>query len=250
MAVPLLEALVPGRVALLTAPVAVAEPWKWAVAEAVAAAWRGAYIQEPCAVDLTFALGPARFADTALFNLLKATVDGLSHALFAPAHGKSPGPWHREDWRIVELHAWKQSASEAPYTRIRIGPPGQSTPAGRVAPIIEGFVAGRPAVWVSSADNAGYRTKFVNALQAKRRATPDELIAARLDFFVEPDQFESADLDNFCVPAAIAACQATFGDMKHPQRLVELRATKAPARTPSEAGTAVTVWPVDQPAGP
>jgi hypothetical protein len=250
MAAPLLEALVQGRAASLTAAGAVAEPWKWAVAEAVAAVWGGGYIQEPCSVDLTFALGPARFADTALFNLLKATVDGLSHALFAPARGKSPSPWHREDWRIVELHAYKQSMREAPSARIRIGPPAQSMPAGPEEPIIEGFVAGRPALWVSSADNAGYRTKFVHALQAKRRATPDELVAARLDFLVERDRFQSADLDNFCVPAAIAACQATFGDIKHSQRLVELHATKALAKTPSETGTAVAVWPVDQPASP
>jgi hypothetical protein len=63
------------------------------------------YIQDPCDVVLSFDLDAAAVRNTALFNLLKATIDGLSSVLFAPANPAKPTDWHREDWLITGLTA-------------------------------------------------------------------------------------------------------------------------------------------------
>jgi hypothetical protein len=43
-------------------------------------------------------------------NLLKATIDGMSRALFAHSASGQPGPWSTEDWWITQLDARKVAA--------------------------------------------------------------------------------------------------------------------------------------------
>jgi len=109
---------VPGRPAVQTAQKLVAEPWKWAVANAVRERWNRPYIEEPCGVALIFRLDLFGMKLTALHNLLKATIDGLSHALFEPGGPGHPGPWNNHDWWITRLSAQKVLAIDEPCVDI------------------------------------------------------------------------------------------------------------------------------------
>lgn len=87
---PLLDIRVPGLAAGLTAARSIADPWKVSVWEAARLQWPREPLYEPCSVRLTFALPGARFADTALCNLLKSTIDGLGRAIFKQSPSGHP----------------------------------------------------------------------------------------------------------------------------------------------------------------
>ncbi len=223
-----------------------AEPWKTAAAQAVAAKHVGGYIREPCAVQLSFNMVHARYADTALFNLLKATIDGLSNTIFATSPSGQPGVWSREDWRITELHADKYRTFQSPSVEIGIGPIGSTRTESVGVPIAELFVPGN--VPPLSGDAAGQVRviQWRGAIQAGVRMVqpvgPDTEISVAFDFGIEPNRARRTDIDNLCVPAAQAVCSAVFGDLRHGHKLVALRATKSVAGGFGALGTHVRIW--------
>ncbi len=147
MTVPTVSVTLPGPAAGLTAPKNVAEPWKQAVAQAVGDVWRRDSVREWCAVRLTFRLNAPRFRFTATFNLLKATIDGLSNVVFDSSTPGQGSPWHRKDWWITQLVAEKQLTSQTLSVRIDLGPVNQalSHPPGQ--PLMKAFVPGSPPLW-------------------------------------------------------------------------------------------------------
>lgn len=249
MSFPALEVTIPGRAAVLTAPKAVADNWKWQVARAVGDAWRGGQLREPCAIHLTFDLPAPRFQDTALANLLKATIDGLANQIFAPAPAGQPGPWSREDWRITELHARKRLVDNNPAVGIRIAPPAQ-WPAPPGALLADVTVPGRPPLYPGDQTGVGkvrdWREAFATQLAATLHQPLPDAATARLgaafDFVIEHDKMEQADLDNFCHPAALAIGALLLGEKPVAQHVVTFRATKRAAATPDEIGTRVRLW--------
>jgi len=93
MAVPSVDVTVPGRAAGLAAPKNIAELWKESVWQAVKAVWQQGYLEESCAVRFTFNLKRPRYEQTAVYNLLKSTIDGLSRAIFAKCSGGAEWNW-------------------------------------------------------------------------------------------------------------------------------------------------------------
>jgi hypothetical protein len=248
MHVPIIDVTVPGQAAGLTAARTVAEPWKIAVADAVRRQWTGGYLSEPCVVRLTFNVGPARFRDTAIFNLLKSVIDGLSHVIFAPDPSGQPGPWARQDWWVDSLSAEKRLASGPPSVRIQIGPVDTPTPDLPGEALASLFLPGRPPLWPG--DQAGqervlrWRAQCAEVLRAPSPLAGGTLLYVALDFALEPARLRRADLDNLCVPAAQAVAFALFGDLRHAPSITSLRATKRPAGDTDAVGVQVSVWPV------
>lgn len=247
MRVPSLDVTVPGRAAGLTAASSIAEPWKQSVQQAVRAKWPGSYLAEECAIRLTFRLEPARFRDTALFNLLKATIDGLSNVLFASSPGRNPSSWHREDWWITELHAAKQTVTtETPSVRIEVGPVRDAFARSTAETLAHALVPGEPPLWPG--DRAGaervreWQALLQQRLQRPSSITSKTLLGVDFRFAISPQRMLISDLDNFCVPVAQAVCYVLFGDFRHPQNITELHATKALAPSSGELGTRVRVW--------
>ena len=89
---------VPGHAVGLTAARSVADPWKTTVWRAAQERWTLGAVREPCAVSLTFHVTPPRFRDTAIFNLLKSTIDGLGRAIFDQSTAGHHGSWGTDDW--------------------------------------------------------------------------------------------------------------------------------------------------------
>ena len=235
---------VPGNPVTLTAPVHVADPWKRAVSAAVHAEWTCGFLDEACAVLLEFSLLPGRYPTTAVFNLLKATVDGLSHVIFKPAASGQPGPWSREDFWITQLVARKRMADREPGVAIELRPPGPDLMQYGEPQVIEAFIPGSPPLWPG--DEAGQRK--VVAWRTRRRAmlTPavpppcQTRLALAFRFQIEPERMNSSDLDNFCVPAAQAVVQALFGDLSCGPSIQEIAAEKV-ATSADNHGVAVQV---------
>jgi len=242
MAIPPLDIPICGRPALLTDPSRVAEQWKCRVAEKVGNKWPHGYIEEPCAVQLAFDLQRARFGDTALFNLLKHTIDGLSHVIFAPSTFGKPSPWNRQDWRITELYAWKNIA-RMPGVRITVGPAVSGPHSIPRESIADDFVPGSPPLWAGPGSAALYecRRAYERVLQIARPVDPSILLRADLGFSIEPERTEISDLDNYCITAGQAVCYSVFGNLKRPHRLMELHATKSTTCANTEAGVQVRV---------
>jgi 8-oxo-dGTP pyrophosphatase MutT (NUDIX family) len=246
---PLLDVTVTGRVALLTSAKSVADDWKWAVARAVADAWRGGYLTEECAVQLTFDLPTARMRDTALANLLKATIDGLSNQIFAPTPGGQPGPWSREDWRITSLYARKRVTQAASSVRIVISTPKPS-PLSAEAPLADLFVPGSPPLYPG--DQAGvirvqtWKEAFRQLLASQIHLPLDEASTARIcaafDFAIEPERMMRADLDNFCHPAALATGTLLLGQAFATRNVIAFHGTKRLATSLNPLGTRVRLW--------
>jgi hypothetical protein len=242
--VPTLHLTVPGRPALLIDTKANADAWKQQVAEAVGAVWAGPYLAEPCAVRLVFQLPAARVWSVGLVNLLKATIDGMSARLFAPSTLGHVGPWNTEDWWITELHARKEPAEDTPGVEITVGPAGGTFAPAPGPGLVAAFVPGRVPLWAAPEAGAPCYAAYKQAFAGTPLLPPDQDVGAHWRFVIEPGRMRSADLDNFCVPAGIATCYALFGDLKHPQRLIELYATKEAAPTADALGTHVQVWQV------
>jgi hypothetical protein len=212
-----LTVVVPGFAATLTAPKAIAEPWKIAVADAVGRHRTEGPLQEPVRVELLFGIPETRFRDTAVFNLLKSTIDGLSAALFHPSPSGQPGPWSREDWWITELVAEKVVANGA-AARITFADP-----------LVAAIVPGEPPLWPG--DAAGQ----VRVLDWRQRAAvicgtahirPEGPVEAHLEFVIGETRMRTSDLDNFCVPAGQALAAIAFGDSRSGTRIARMVASK------------------------
>ena len=235
---------VPGNPVTLTAPARVADPWKRAVSAAVRAQWTGGFLDDACAVLLDFSLTPGRYPTTAVYNLLKATVDGLSHVIFKPSPSGQPGPWSREDFWITQLVARKRMADKRPGVAIELRPPGADLTQYPEPPVIEAFIRGSPPLWPG--DEAGQRK--VEAWRTRSKAVlipavppPSQTrLALAFRFQIEPERVNSSDLDNFCVPAAQAVVQALFGDLSRGPSVQEIAAEKV-ATSADNCGVAVQV---------
>jgi hypothetical protein len=234
---------VPGSPAGLTASREVAEPWKRAIADAVRAArQRTDFVREPCAIDLAFHLTPARQKDTALYNLLKSTIDGLSNAVFAPSPSGQPGEWSREDWWITELRARKVIADD-PGVEITLGPARGGATDTTVPSSVDVFVPGSPPLWPG--DGAGQR-KVLAARELMRDAIPagvqmPSALCLDFTFMIEPARSKSSDLDNYCVPAAQNVCAVLYGNVRQGVVIVELTARKILADALRDVGTRIRV---------
>jgi Holliday junction resolvase RusA-like endonuclease len=237
---------VSGSPAILSGDKATADTWKEAVARAVAAKHMSGYIKEPCGVHFTFNVMPSRFRDTALFNLLKSTIDGLSNVVFAASPSGQPGKWSREDWRITELLAFKKQVNGSPSTEIAIEPIGATL--GQISGfrLPDAFVPGKvpplPGGSVGQDRVNEWRREFVNHLSMSGLATSSTRIAISFLFLIEQSRMLDTDIDNLCVPACQAVCHALYGDLRHGQNVVALHAVKALAHTYGELGTRVRIW--------
>lgn len=232
-------AFVPGHPATLTAERSTAEPWKQAIAAAVGAQWSGGYISEPCSIDLIFDLRPDRYRSTAVFNLLKATIDGVANAVFAPATGGGqPGPWHREDWWITQLTATKREAEE-PGVSIRLLIPPGADPEPRGGHVLmDATVPGRAPVWASAGDK---EARWREQLVAIARPVNADAIDIWLGFSLGSDRYQQTDLDNLVVPAAQAAGASVFGHLRSGTRVRSVRAVKRVAASEADIATHVVV---------
>lgn len=247
---PLLDVTVFGRAAVLTSPKPIADDWKWAVARMVGESWCRGYLIEECGIELTFELTAARFRDTALANLLKATIDGLANQVFAPAPGGQPGPWAREDWRITALTARKQLGTADPRARVVVAVPPLAPPPAEQALIVDLFVPGSPPLYPG--DQAGVERvrawrEHLRQLLASRMPLPladaaTTRLGAAFDFTVEPARMKTADLDNFCHPAALAVGALLLGQPFATRNLVALRGTKREATDMGSVGTRIRIW--------
>jgi len=235
---------VPGNPVTLTAPARVADPWKRAVSAAVRAQWTGGSLDDACAVLLDFSLLPGRYPTTAVFNLLKATVDGLSYVVFKPSPSGRPGPWSREDFWITQLVARKRMADKQAGVAIELRPPGADFTQYPEPPATEAFIRGSPPLWPG--DEAGQRKVEAWRTRCKAMLTPtapppsQTRLALAFRFQIEPEGMNSSDLDNFCIPAAQAVVQALFGDLSSGPSIQEIAAEKV-ATSADNYGVAVQV---------
>jgi hypothetical protein len=240
MALPLVFTL-DGFAAGLTANRTVAEPWKERVASTARAGWSGAYLSEPVGLEIGFLLPPERYRTTAVFNLLKSTIDGLSAAVFAASAGGQPGPWSREDWWITTLVATKAFA-DLPSVEIRLDR-SENFPDFAGAPLSSGWVPGDPPPWPG--DAAGQRRvlawRAALAASLPKPTEPPESIGVSFEFVVRKGEMQRTDLDNLCVPACQAVGLLVFGDLRHPNAIASIRATKRQASDPTSVGTKVEV---------
>jgi hypothetical protein len=234
---------VPGSPPTDIASRAIAVPWKRLVAAAVRSARETVeFVREDCAVELAFYVAPARAKDTAVYSLLKSTIDGMANAVFAPLARGNAGEWNREDWRITEMCARKLTARD-PFVEITVCPATEVVSRAAHASILDLVVAGSPPVWAS--DGAGQR-KVLAARELMRDAIPTGLqvpTALCLDFTftVEPARFMSSDLDNYCVPAAQNVCAVLYGNVRQGVVIVELTARKVLADALHDVGTRIRV---------
>ncbi len=248
MAVPSLNVTVMGQAAGLTASAKVAEPWKQLVSRKVGSEWHHGCIEEPCAISLTYNMPGSSFKRTALFNLLKSTIDGLGDPVFAHCAKGHSSRWNREDWWITNLYVRKQQTDQEPNVRITIGAPVLELAYPPEAVTARAFVSGSPPLWPG--DNVGaekvrrWREMLQAALQVIKPVHPGAALALDLRFVIEPDRMTSSDLDNFIVPAAQAVCFALFGSFRYPQSVVELHATKEAISAGQQPGVHVRVWQV------
>lgn len=220
--------VIPGYAAGLTASSTIAEPWKQAVADAVRKEWAGGFLREPVRLELLFGLPPGRFRMTAVYNLLKATVDGLSNVIFAPSPSGQRGPWAREDWWVHGLVAEKRIAP-VPFVSIGISPYDALSTSPKVPPLLTIVVPGAPPPWPG--DSPGQRRvrewrERAIALVAQPPLTVEQVMC-RLQFVVAPSRFITTDLDNLCIPACQTAIALAFGDDRQRARLVRIEATKS-----------------------
>ena len=235
---------VPGNAPTLTAPAGVAEPWKLAVSDAVHAKWTGGFLNNPCAVVLHFSLAHGRYRSTALFNLLKATIDGISHTIFKPSPSGQPGPWSREDFWITQLVARKRMAHREPGVSIHLGPPTSNFIRRTGSPVFEAFIPGSPPLWPG--DDAGQQrvVQWRNRIKDMVRSIepPDwrTRLSITLRFQIEPERMNTSDLDNFCVPASQAVVNALFGDLSHVAAVEGIAAEKVVTK-PDQCGVTVQV---------
>jgi len=235
---------VPGNPVTLTALAQVADPWKRAVSTAVRAQWSGGFLRDPCAVVLDFSLVPGRYHTTAVFNLLKATIDGLSHVIFKPSPSGQPGPWSREDFWITQLVARKRIADKQPGVTIELRPPRADLPRRAEPPVVEAFIPGSPPLWPG--DEAGqqkvvqWRDRIKRVLRPSEPPNSQTQLAVTLRFQIESERMNTSDLDNFCVPAAQAVVQAVFGNLRRGTAVEEIAAEKI-VTSPDKYGVAVQV---------
>ncbi len=219
------DVFVTGRAAVLTALKPTALPWKLACFEAAKGQWTGDFLAEPCTLDLTFTLDPVNYKRTALFNLLKSTVDGVARALFAPAR-VGAGEWDCADWWIDYLVARKVIGQDV-GTRIRVGRGVVPTePVSEL--ILHVQVPGSPPPWPGDAAGQARVLAWKETLKTiagHQPIAPCE-VAAGFNFNVEAERFRRSDLDNFCVPAGQAICEVLFGGVGQQSRLVEIRSSK------------------------
>jgi len=238
------DVTVPGHAASLSATQNIAEPWKLSVWQAVKDVWQQGYLKEPCAVRFTFNLETSLYKQTAVYNLLKSTTDGLSRAIFDKCPGGSE--WNREDWRIVQLHARKQVATQAPSVRIEIDPPTSQPLHVTENLLAHTFVPGSPPLWPGDSVGATkvmkWREHLVQSLEVAKQPDVSMALGCDFHFAVEPDRMQTSDLDNFCVPAAQAVGRALFGDVNQARRLIGLHATKMGVSGDNQLGTRVRVW--------
>jgi hypothetical protein len=235
---------VPGNPVTLTAPATVADPWKRAVAEAVRSEWKSGFLHAPCAVYLAFFLTRDRYPATAIFNLLKATTDGLSHVVFGASPSGQPGPWSREDFWITQLVAEKRMADGEPGVTIEMRSPSSDFTRCAMSPVVEGFIPGSPPLWPG--DKAGqqkvleWRRRVERVLRPSMGPDPQTRLAITLRFQIEPGRMNTSDLDNFCVPASQAVVNALFGDFSHVAAVEKIAAEKV-ATSPDQYGIRVQV---------
>lgn len=235
---------VPSNPVTLTALAKIADPWKRAVADAVRAQWLGGFLHEPCAVALDFSLAPGRYRTTAVFNLLKATIDGLSYVIFASSPSGQPGPWSREDFWITQLVAKKRMADREPGVSMELGPPQSNFIEPLESPDIQTLVPGSPPLWPG--DQAGqqkvveWRNRIERMLKPSQPPNSQTRLAITLRFQVEPERMNSSDLDNFCVPAGQAVANAVFGSLRHVTAIEEIAAEKLVA-SPDKCGIVAQV---------
>jgi hypothetical protein len=229
-----MSVFVPGLPAGLTAPSLVAEPWKRAVANAMQTRWPHEYLDEACSVTLDFRLPPDRFRTTTLYNLLKATIDGLSHVIFKPSPSGHVGDWSREDYWITHLTATKGQSKDAPGVAIDVGPcVALAEPAGDL--LFDLDLPGSPPLWPG--DHAGqvkvlaWREKLSALLGNSRILLSGARLAVDLRFQIEPSRFATSDIDNFVVPAAQAIAYGLTDSFRGATQIDEIRATKEVAST-------------------
>jgi hypothetical protein len=221
---------VTGRPALLTSSRAISDAWKTAVWTAAVERWTLGTVAEPCSVSLTFRIPRASFAATAIGNLLKSTIDGLSRALFAHVTSGQPGPWSTEDWWICDLSASKIVAEADAGVEIRFS----SDCAGPALPHVgEIEVVGSPAVWIGSGER-DWRVRLSSAVAAAHPPVLPDRLGVELGFKIESQRMKSADIDNLCVPALQAVHGGLFGPYRpgQPNRIASFRATKEESRQP------------------
>lgn len=233
---------VPGRPVVLTAPASIAEPWKWAVARTVQENWTGGYIEEPCGLILTFHLDEAGMRLTALHNLLKATIDGLSHVLFKPGSYGHAGPWNRQDWWITHLTAEKLVAKGDPSVDIRVTDPMFAQYARIDKPAVEATIPGTAPLFAANpAKEKIWRQQLVNAVKTTSGA-PNGDVALDFQFTIDPLKMKMADLDNFIVPATTAAAIALFGTPYASYRITTLAGVKQCGNDNGLIGTTMRAW--------
>ena len=84
--------------------------WKNLIREQMLAIWNRGFVEEPCEVQLRFALPPAKAAETDIDNLLKPCIDALGSVLFKPARRGHQVIWNADDHWIYKLVATKEAA--------------------------------------------------------------------------------------------------------------------------------------------
>ncbi len=211
-----ISCVVPGIAATLTGDKLVAEPWKRAIAQAVAAEWNGPFIAHPVGVELEFRAPRSVLERTSLHNLLKATIDGLSLPLFAAGKHGHRTDWNREDGWITSLKATKALATDR-SVRITVGP---ASP----VPDLNGLeVHGRPAPWATKGELA-WKSAIREVADRERVQRP--LRTLRAVFSVESKWYLATDLDNLVVPLVSALCGA---EPSASTSLEDLWAWKCPA---------------------
>ena len=196
--------------------------------------------------SITFRLSPDRYRDTAIFNLLKATIDGVSAVLFDAVPAGPRQRWSYEDWWIVALSAKKAIADGEPTVNLEIGSPNDHGASAVATPAADIDIPGSPPLWPGDARGQArvlqWREFAVERLASVRQSfRRDAKIGLHFGFRIEQSRLRTSDLDNFCIPAAQAVSYSLFGDGRR-ANILELAATKQVARPDSDVGTRVRVW--------
>jgi hypothetical protein len=135
-----------------------------------------------------------------LFNLLKATVDGLSNVLFAPANRVTPSQWNREDWLIAELGAYKRPADQASGVRIQVMPRSGIPTGDPARETAIAFVPGNPPPWPGDAKGARRVREWMElflahlSLRAPVLGPAAGTISIVFEFVLAPDRMQTTDL--------------------------------------------------------
>lgn len=240
-----IEQWISGQPATLTATRVFAEPWKWEVAKRVQEIWPHPYLREPCELNLVFHISPSRYSATAVANLLKATIDGMSHVVFAEGGPGKPGPWTRQDHWIIKLTAAKVEAGSASGVQLHLSSAilAQPTDIAYIVDetFVETFVGGVPAVWVGSGENEWKELVRKRVFESAPRQAQG-WTAISLEFRLTEDRLWKVDIDNLVIPACQAVARAIYRGGGHAMgNVTSIEASKVTVASLAESGLYVRV---------